>query len=226
MLIIVFCNLYLSLLLYFMFINFHTRNRRIFLVAKGCWFRIADKFSERASLCLEVLNVRGNELRLFWARPFPLLYLMMMRTWHISLWDYFNGRDSSEWIKYDTGLNAHYARLPSFFIKLSYFVVQRDKVSDLKPNYSSMAFRSIRTGSQPDWKIMYSIKLYHKISISFVSPCLRLLVADKTGFNLIIFHLISADSCLNIYSCISVVGLLYSTKSVCLSTYKYVFPRT
>ncbi len=53
-------------------------------------------------------------------------------------------------------------------------------------------------GSQPDWKIMFSIELQaifydyqnknHKINTRFVSLGLRPLGADKTGFNRLIFH--------------------------------------
>ncbi len=35
-------------------------------------------------LCLEVLTVHGIELRLFWAKSFPLLILLMSRIWHSS----------------------------------------------------------------------------------------------------------------------------------------------
>ncbi len=35
-------------------------------------------------LCLEVLTVYGIELRLFWAKAFPLLILLMSRIWHSS----------------------------------------------------------------------------------------------------------------------------------------------
>ncbi len=36
------------------------------------------------NLCLEVLTEYGNVLRLFWAKAFPLLKLLMFRIWHSS----------------------------------------------------------------------------------------------------------------------------------------------
>ena len=61
-----------------------------------------------------------------------------------------------------------------------------------------ISIRWIITGSQPDRKIMYSIESlsifyeyqnkYNKINTSFVSQGLWPLGADKTGFNLMIFH--------------------------------------
>ncbi len=58
--------------------------------------------------------------------------------------------------------------------------------------------RWFRTGSQPDGKIMYSIELQiifyeyenknHKINTGFVRQGLCPLGANKTGFNLTIFH--------------------------------------
>ena len=64
-------------------------------------------------------------------------------------------------------------------------------------NLSSMAskpitIRWIKIGSQPDWKIMYSIELqtifYEYQNFQFCQPGLRPIGADKTGFNRIIFH--------------------------------------
>ena len=61
-----------------------------------------------------------------------------------------------------------------------------------------ITIRWIRTSSQPDWKILYNIELQiffyeyqnmiHKINTSFVSPGLRALGANGTGFNLMIFY--------------------------------------
>ncbi len=78
-------------------------------------------------------------------------------------------------------------------------------------SFNSMAskpiiIRWIRTGSQPDWKFMYSIELQtvfneywnkdHIINTNYVSPGLRPHRANKTGFNLSFLILISAESSL------------------------------
>ena len=65
---------------------------------------------------------------------------------------------------------------------------------DLKP----FNIRIIRTGAQPQRKIMCSIALQtifheylsknHDINNNFVSPGLRSLVSNKTGFNLNFFY--------------------------------------